>query len=109
MLVDYFVEDDWLDVADGERKLIVGHCPKRPQVSGRRTKIGQADGRFAARPDMDDLVAASMSARHLCADARYDFHVAIDDLHQSGWLERREVIGIIGTGQLGNVAVGIIP
>ena len=48
VLVDHFIEDNRLDVADRQWELVVGHCPERSQVSRSRAEIGEADGRFTA-------------------------------------------------------------
>src|SRR4051812_37365728 len=58
---------------------------------------------------MNNLMAASVSVRDLCADAGNNFGVAVDKLHQPGPVKRSEVVRIVGAGQLGNVAVRIFP
>ena len=54
-------------------------------------------------------MAACVSVCYLCADARDNFRVAVNKLHQAGRVERGKVVRIVSAGQLGNVAVGILP
>src|SRR5215218_7766114 len=58
---------------------------------------------------MNDLVAAGVAVCYLCTYARDKFCVAFDELDEAGCVERGKVVGIVGAGQLGNVAVGVLP